>query len=250
MSAKILVTGASGMLGSAVAQVLAERGVPFAGSGRRAAPAGFPGEWRRADLLTGEGLADSLEGCSCIIHAASNPRRPDEDLTAIDRLMAEAGRQAVHLLHVGIAGIEDSAPHLAYYRVKLECERRLAAGGLPHAVQRATIFHPFLDQVLGRLALGPLLLVPPMTLQPVDLAFVADELVAVTLERPAGRVTDLQGPETLGTTELTRPWLARRGARLRLPAPPLGPLAALSKLRPVRGRSGGATWADWLASAS
>jgi len=245
----VLVTGAGGLLGRLVADALAARGVPVRGLGRGHAPAGFPGEWRRADVLTGEGVGQAAATVSVAVHCATDPRRPDGEARMLDALVEAMRPVGGHVVLVGVAGIEEAAAVLPYYQAKLACEDRLAAGGLPHTICRATQFYLFLDRVLGRLGVGPVQLSPPMRLQPVDPRFVAERLVDHAVARPLGRAPDLRGPDTLVTTDIVRSWLrARSRRRLRLPLPPVGALSAWNRLHPVSGETGGPGWAAWLAA--
>src|ERR1700754_3073654 len=62
MSANLLVTGALGVIGSAVVQALDHYGFRFAASSRGGKLASFATNWRQADLSTGEGLDAAMEG--------------------------------------------------------------------------------------------------------------------------------------------------------------------------------------------
>src|ERR1700754_1531579 len=212
MNANLLVTGALGMLGSAVVQALAAHGFRFAASGRGGALASFATNWRQADLSTGVGLDAAMEGRTAVIHCATEPGRPLDDIRGMDRLIQSAMRYGTHVVYVGIAGIEKNACRYPYHRVKLECERRLAVRGVSYTLVRTTPLHDFVDRMFRRLSIGSWLFAPRMSLQPVDSAYVASELIAVALDRPLGRVDDLHGPQTLDTVRLSKAWFARARA--------------------------------------
>jgi len=251
MTHNILLTGASGMLGKAVALALSTNGIDFSGSGRNHASQGFPGNWVQADVLTGSGLDTAMQQRSCIIHCASTPAKPGNDIVALRNVIVAARPQNTHIIYIGIAGIEDAAKRYPYYRAKLECERILAESGLPHTILRASPFHPFVDALLRRLAFGPFLLVPQMTLQPVDVHFVAETLAMLAIERPTGRVHDVSGPEALDTLRLTDIWFAgTQGRKSRITMPAIGSFVGLTDLKVVDGMSGGETWAEWMARSS
>jgi uncharacterized protein YbjT (DUF2867 family) len=245
----VLVTGAGGSLGRAVVDALTALKARVRGLGRRAAPEPFRADWRRADLLTGDGLAAAVDGVGAVVHCASDPRRPSDDLAALDRLIAALAPNRAHLVFVGIAGIEAAAEKFEYYRVKLECERKVAQSGVPYTIVRATQFHPFVDLILRKLSVGPLLFAPRMTLQPVDIGFVAKRLAGYALGPPRGRVPDVHGPEALDTGTLTAEWLkARHQSKIGIRLPSIGPLAALARIQRVDGDAGGRTWSEWLAA--
>jgi uncharacterized protein YbjT (DUF2867 family) len=246
---RILVTGAAGVLGGAVMHALSIRKIAARGSSRRERPAGFAGDWARIDLLSGRGLAAAADGMNGIIHCASDPAKPAQDLKALAHLIDAAARTKLRIVYVGIAGIEQAAPAYRYYAIKLACERRLADSGIAHTIVRATQFHPFVEYLLQRLTFGPALFVPALCLQPVDVAHVANRLVEHALAGTAGRAIDLCGPERLDARTLAQSWLAARHLRKRLlPAPAFGPLRALARIAPVDGDAGGIGWTQWLSA--
>lgn len=86
---RVLVTGASGHIGGAIATYLSGRGYEVIGLSRRAcAPAGLKG-WLSADLGAGgllESIPSTLEPCAAIVHAAAAlHNRPDSsELTLVN----------------------------------------------------------------------------------------------------------------------------------------------------------------------
>ncbi len=242
------MTGASGRLGDAIVKELWHRGVPFSGCGRGTAPPSFGGVWHRVNLLDGEGLDAACEARPCVVHCATQPDKPKNDLVALEQLIAAARRLDLHIVFIGIAGIEDAAAHLSYYRVKLDCEHRLVTSGVRHTIVRPTIFHSFVDEVLQQLTVGPFLLTPKMILQPMDIEFAAEEIVSRSLNPSSMQAHDICGPQRLDTVKLVEPWLINRVSRhkLKIPLPSVGPLKALSTLRRVDGKAGGLTWSQWL----
>lgn len=247
----ILVTGAAGVLGQAVTEILAARGVSVRAVTRTHPLDVRPGgsiEEIRADLSTPENLNGLFDGVGTVIHCASAPRTPDRDRFLIDALIREARRAGLpHFVYVGIAGI-DGVSGYDYYTAKRDCEQRLAVSGLPHSIVRITQFHPFCAMILHRLSAGPVTVLPAMTLQPVDVGFAAACLADVATGAPVGRAPDIHGPAPLDADALVAGWRAgtgRPGRRIRIPS--FGPLKALGRLTAVQGVSGGLCWQDWAA---
>ncbi len=201
-AAPILVTGGTGMLGQAVVAELASRGRPSRVLSRRASP-DQPGAVL-GDLTSGEGLSEAVHGAAAVIHCASNPERPDEDIAAIGQLLLAARRaETRHLVYISIVGV-DRVPY-SYYSVKQQVEELVEAGEVPWTTLRATQFHQFLPRLLSRFTLGPLTLLPAATtVQPVDVHEVAARLVDLALGTPQGRVDDLAGPQRLTAREVAR----------------------------------------------
>jgi nucleoside-diphosphate-sugar epimerase len=99
----VLVTGASGTLGTAVLPRLVKDGHDVRPMSRRVRPG-----WVAADLLTGAGLTDAVRGVDAIVHLASSPTRTRAtDVEGTRRLLAAAKTAGVrHVLFVSINGID------------------------------------------------------------------------------------------------------------------------------------------------
>lgn len=244
----ILITGAAGSLGSAVHRIIAARGVACRGLSRTAMTASGL-SYVEVDLLTGAGVEEAVRGSTTIIHCATNPEKPDEDVVAADQLMDVARRHDARIVFTSVAGIEKAAESYHYYRCKLEVEARLKKSGLAYAIARATQFHPLIAYMMMRLELGPVLIVPANTkLQPVSPEFVAARLADAAIDGDTGDLEAMHGPEMLTIGDVARIWLeAHQRPRLVLRVPmPFQPFRALRELKPVTGRVGGETWKAWV----
>jgi hypothetical protein len=107
-------------------------------------------------------------------------------------LTAESANGVGHHVALSIVGIDDL--DAGYYAGKLAQEHAVTAGPVPWSIMRATQFHEFVPQVLQRLTIGPLAVVPKLLTRPVAAREVADRLIDVVEAGPSGRVTDLRGP--------------------------------------------------------
>jgi uncharacterized protein YbjT (DUF2867 family) len=196
----ILVTGGTGTLGRAVVAALS--GPEPSGAGvrvlsRRPGPGRVVG-----DLVTGQGLEAALDGAHTVLHLATT-LRGGRDVIATRNLVAAAG-DVRHLVFVSIVGI-DRIP-IGYYRGKLAAERLVA--GVPHTILRATQFHDLVRALLGGAARLPVLPVPAIRAQPVDVRDVAARLVELAGDEPRGRAPDFGGPEIRPLRELAAEYLA------------------------------------------
>jgi uncharacterized protein YbjT (DUF2867 family) len=202
---RILVTGGTGQLGSAVVARLRAAGEEVRVLSRRTAPGVVPG-----DLRTGRGIDSAVAGVEVVVHCATDFRHE----TAIAKTLIEAARWAggPHLVYVSIVGV-DRVP-LGYYRAKHRTEEAIAASGLPHTIQRATQFHALVRTLFAGASRLPVLPVPRLLFQPVDVRDVAGRLADLALGDPAGRVADFGGPEILAAAELAQA-VAEASGRLR-----------------------------------
>jgi len=73
---RILVTGGAGHLGRLVVKDLSAAGHSVRGMSRRANPGeDWPGaEWKQADLETGTGVAEAVQGMDVVVHIAANAK--------------------------------------------------------------------------------------------------------------------------------------------------------------------------------
>ncbi|RKE19874.1 SDR family oxidoreductase [Streptomyces sp. TLI_171] len=249
----LLVTGATGVLGGEVLRQAAGR--PVRALTRRSTPPAADGaagvDWRTGDLTAGAGLDAAFAGVDAVIHCASDPRRPKNDLPAFRHLLDAARRAGVrHLVNISIVGI-DRIP-LPYYRVKLATEELLADSGLGWSNLRATQFPQLLDGMLGGLARLPVLpMVSRTPVQPVRASEVAARLVELAAGEPVGRAADFAGPEVHEATALAASWLRAHGSRKRvLPVHLPGRIGSALRhgyLTAPDRAVGTGTWADHLA---
>jgi uncharacterized protein YbjT (DUF2867 family) len=140
---KIAVAGATGRLGRHLVDVLGERGhevVPISRS-------------LGVDVVTGEGLAETLAGVETVIDAASHPTADEKPATeffvASTRNLQELGAQAgvQRIVVASIIGIDDfSAGFLAAKKVH---EQKMLEGPVPVRILRAAQFHEFVEPLVG-----------------------------------------------------------------------------------------------------
>lgn len=245
---EILVTGGAGVLGGKVVERLRPAGI----EPRVLSHSNRPGTIQ-GDLLTGEGLEEAVSGVDTIVHCASSPfrkaRRTDVDGTG--RLLDAASRAGVsHVVYISIVGI-DRASSYPYYRVKLETERMIERSPIPHTIVRSTQFYDLVFMAIRFLARLPVMPIPKGLIgQPIDAGEVADRMVELALSEPAGRVSDIGGPEVRTVDDIARSYLKAMGIRKKTVTFPLPGKAA----RAMRGgaltcpenRYGKTQWEEFL----
>lgn len=199
MSEPVLVVGASGKTGRAVAAALLARGVPVRAAVRAgredAAPPGT--DPVAVDLETGLGLAAALTGVRAAYHLAPNVH-PDEVGMAARLADAAASAGLSRLVFHSVLHPDDA--RMPHHRRKAEAE------GLLRGVlgERVTVLRPaayhqnLLDQALAGMVTVPYSPDAPFT--NVDLGDVAEVAASVLLDPVAAhQVHDLAGPEVLTT---------------------------------------------------
>ena len=244
---RILLTGASGSIGAALAPALTRAGHELRGFGRDPArvPATLP--FVRGDAVSGAGLDEALAGIDVayfLIHSMEGDARAgfeSSERAAAQNFVAAAQRAGVRRV-VYLGGVvPPKRPLSRHLRSRLEVEEILLAG-LPEAVAlRASIVigarsrsFRFLVHLIERMAL---LTLPPWRenrTRPIDVRDVRAFLVAAATTPHAGRglSLDIAGPDVLSYGEMIERiadlmLVRRRALRLRRNATPLvAPVAA------------------------
>jgi uncharacterized protein YbjT (DUF2867 family) len=207
----ILVTGGTGTLGRLVVRRLRDQGRNVRVLSRCAHESENGIEFVSGDLLKGEGLAHALGGVSIIVHCASSTKG-DADATRNLVHAASALPEAPHLVFISIVGADRVS--FGYIRSKLEAEGVVADSGLPWTTLRVTQFYDLILSGAKMVAKLPVVLLPAgIVVQPIDPDEVAARLVELALGEPAGRVSDMGGPQVANAADLIRAYLRATGRR-------------------------------------
>ena len=208
---RIAVAGATGNIGALTVAALERRGHDVVGISRSLG----------VDLLSGEGLDAALTGAEGVVDAtnlpADDPVQAVTHFGAATRHLVAAGLTAGVRHHVllSIVGL-DRITGNAHYAGKREQESIVRAGPLPWTIVRATQFHDFAATVTGWTERDGAAPIPPLLMQPIAPADVADVLAEVVLGEPQGRHVDLAGPETHDLVDMARRTTQARGRTVRL----------------------------------
>ena len=167
------------------------------------------------DVITGEGLAEALDGVDAIVDAATGPS-PDEEeatkfFTTATRNLHEAGTKAgvKRIVLVSIIGIDKFKA--GYNSAKLAQEQAALAGPIPTRILRATQFHEFVEQLLDWGRNGDVAYVAAMQTQVIAARTVAEELATACRGLGAHRADP--GDRRAAPGAAGRPGAARGGAQ-------------------------------------
>lgn len=257
---RILVLGASGLIGGQVAAELVRRGHQVRAGARDPEAAGLLAphlHWAKADfrdLVTAESWNGLLEGvdavvnCVGVLQDGSGANTRTAHLAGPAALIEACERARVkRLVHVSAVGADEGAG-TAYARTKLEAERRIEASRLDWVILRPSL-------VIARSAYGGTALMRALaafpgvipvvgTARPFRPVAIADVAAAVARfvepDAPSRLRLDLAGPREMPLAELLelfRRWLGFKAApAVHVPRP----LAALAmRLGDIAG------WLGW-----
>ncbi|AFL49779.1 uncharacterized protein YbjT (DUF2867 family) [Sinorhizobium fredii] len=247
---RVLVVGASGLIGSAVCAKLLERGIAVVRVVRPGSSRPWPGETVELDLalaIQPEDWLPHLAGITAVVNCAGTLQDgPGEDTAGVhvrgpSALFHACERAGVRrVIHFSAMGVETAQPS-SFSRTKLEGDEALMARDLDWVILRPSV-------VLGPGAFGAsalfrgLAALPVLPLMPNTglLQVVRLEDVARTVEMfvhpgaPKRLVLEVAGPEALSFEAVVRAyrqWLGWRPARvLNIPRPLADLLYKLSDL--------------------
>ena len=258
---RILVTGGTGRIGSAVVRELQGRGlsVRVVSRGRRPHQPLERVEFTIGDLATGSGFDRALQGIETVVHCAASLKWPENQGQVRNLIAAAREAHIKHLVFVSVVGadrVRTSGPidraMFGYFSMMGELEQMIMASGLPWSILRATQFYQALILVAGMMAKLPLVPVPSgFRFQPVDTRDVAVGVADLAVGNANGIAPDVAGPRIYPADELFRTYLHAAGKRrllLRIPIP--GKAARVVRtgaiLAPDRA-TGRRTWEQFLA---
>ena len=210
---KIVVIGGTGLIGSSLVEKLRKDGQePLA-----AAPN------TGVNALTGEGLAEALEGARVVVDVANAPAWDDQAVldffqtSARNLLAAEAAAGVGHHVTLSVVGAE-RLPDSGYMRAKVAQEDLVKAGPIPYTIVRATQFFEFIGRIADSNADGDTIRLSPALVQPEAADDVAGTLADVAVGAPLNDTVELAGPEAFRLDELARRVLNANGDPRRVTA--------------------------------
>jgi uncharacterized protein YbjT (DUF2867 family) len=186
---KIVVIGGTGLIGSKLVEKLRKDGhEPLA-----AAPN------TGVNTITGEGLAEALEGARVVVDVANAPAWSDAEVldffqtSSRNLLEAETAAGVGHHVTLSVVGT-DRLPDSGYFRAKLAQENLVKAGPIPYTIVRATQFFEFIGRIADSSTGGDTVRMPPALVQPEAADDVAATLADVAVGAPLNDTVELAGP--------------------------------------------------------
>ena len=202
---RVVIIGGTGLIGSKLVTTLREHG-------HEAMPAALD---TGVNTLTGDGLAEVLQGASVVVDVSNSPSFEEREVmefftTSTRNLLqyaAAAGvKHYVALSVVGTERIHDSP----YLDAKNAQEMLIKGGGIPYSIVHATQFFEFVQRIADEATDGTTVRLPPVLIQPMAADDVAKAIGRIAVDAPVNGIVEVAGPEQFRFDELIRQGLRAR----------------------------------------
>ncbi len=200
---KIVVIGGTGLIGSRLVAKLREHG--------HEAVAASPSSG--VNTVTGEGLAEVLQGTSVVVDASNSPDWEDAALLKFfetstrNLLNHEAAAGVGHHVALSVVGTQQLAES-GYFRAKITQEKLIRESSIPYSIVHATQFFEFLKGLADISFDGDKVRLPSVLFQPMAADDVASAVGRVAVGQPVNGTVEIGGPEQFRLDELVRRRLA------------------------------------------
>jgi uncharacterized protein YbjT (DUF2867 family) len=167
------------------------------------------------NTITGQGLAEVLEGAQVVVDVANSPSFEDRavleffETSGRNLLAAEADAGVEHHVALSIVGT-DRLPENGYFRAKLAQEDLIKASKIPYTILRATQFFEFIAGIVNSGADGDTIRLSPALIQPIAADDVSAVLADLAVGAPVNGIVEVAGPDRFPLDELARKFLAAR----------------------------------------
>jgi uncharacterized protein YbjT (DUF2867 family) len=243
---KVVVIGGSGLIGSKLVARLTEHG--------HEAVAASPNSG--VNTLTGEGLAEAVEGASVVVDVSNSPSFEDAavleffETSTRNLLAAEMAAGVGHHVALSVVGTQRLAAS-GYFRAKIAQENLITSSPIPYSIVHATQFFEFVNSIAQAATDGDTVRLAHVLIQPMAADDVAAAVGKVSAGAPLNGILEIAGPEQFRLDEFVRRGLsARNDARQVVAdehAPYFGAELGERTLVPGDGAQLGATrFEDWL----
>lgn len=244
---KVVVIGGTGLIGSKVVGKLNAHG--------HEAVAAAPNTG--VNTLTGEGLAEVLEGASVVVDVSNSPSFADDAVMEFFRtsttnlLKAETEAGVTHHVALSVVGTERLQAS-GYFRAKQVQEDLIKESGIPWSIVHATQFFEFMKGIADMSTEGDRVRLAPVKIQPIWSDDVAAAVGRTAVGSPLNGLVEVAGPDVFQLDELIRKGLAAKGDPRQVVTDPHAPYSGAevqeNTLVPGPGAQIAETrFTDWLA---
>jgi uncharacterized protein YbjT (DUF2867 family) len=202
---KIVVIGGTGLIGSKLVAKLREHG-------HEAIPASPDSG---VNTLTGEGLAEVLEGAEVVVDVSNSPSFEDDAVLAFfetstrNLLKTEGAAGVGHHVALSVVGT-DRLSESGYFRGKIAQEKLIEGSPIPYSIVHATQFFEFVKSIADGATDGDTVRLAPVLIQPMAAEDVAAAVGRTAVGPPVNGIVEVAGPEQFRLDEFIRRGLEAR----------------------------------------
>ena len=206
---KIVVIGGTGLIGSKTVNILRQRGHEVVAASPKSG----------VNTLTGEGLAEALQGAQVVVDVANSPSFEDKpamdffETSGRNLLGAEKTAGVKHHVALSVVGTDrllgSGAGSLSgYFRAKIAQENLIKGSGIPFTILHATQFFEFAKGIAQSGGDGSTIRLSSVLMQPMAADDVATAVAEAALGQPVNGMIEVAGPDQIRQDELVRQYLA------------------------------------------
>jgi uncharacterized protein YbjT (DUF2867 family) len=202
---KIVVIGGTGLIGSKLVDKLRELG-------HQAVPASPD---TGVNTLTGEGLAETIDGAAVVVDVSNSPSFEDVavlrffETSTRNILEAEAAAGVGHHVALSVVGTERLSES-GYFRAKIAQEKLIKESSIPYSIVHATQFFEFIGSIADAATDGTTVRLAPVLIQPMAAEDVASAVGRISVGSPINGIVEVAGPQQFRLDELIQRALSAR----------------------------------------
>jgi len=202
---KLVIIGGTGLIGSKLVTRLREES-------HEAVPASPD---TGVNTLTGQGLADVLQGSSVVVDVSNSPSFDEKAVmeffsTSTRNLLKYATAAGVrHYVALSVVGT-DRIPDSPYLRAKNAQETLIKGSGIPYSIVHATQFFEFVTRIADEATVDTTVRLPPVLIQPMAADDVASAVGRIAVGAAVNGTVEVAGPQQFRFDELIRQGLSAR----------------------------------------
>jgi uncharacterized protein YbjT (DUF2867 family) len=210
---KIVVIGASGLIGTKTVKILRSEGHEVISASRSTG----------VNTMTGEGLKHAIQGADVVLDVSNSPSFEDKpvmeffETSTRNILDVEESSGVKHHVALSVVGTErllDSG----YFRAKMVQEQLIKAGKTPYTIVRATQFFEFLGDIATAGTIGDTVHLSSAYMQPIAADDVAGEMSSACLKAPINGTIEIAGPERVRLSDIVEKYMKATGDQRKIVA--------------------------------
>jgi uncharacterized protein YbjT (DUF2867 family) len=212
---KIVIIGGTGLIGSKTTERLRAKGHEVIAASPNTG----------VNTITGEGLAEALQGTEVVLDLANSPSFEDKavmeffETSGHNLLTAEKAAGVKHHVALSVVGTE-RLQESGYFRAKLAQEKLIRESGIPFTIVHSTQFMEFVGGIAQSSMVEDKVHLSSAFVQPIASDDVADAMAEVALGVPVAGIVEIAGPDRFRLNELVARYLELTGDRRQIVADP------------------------------